>query len=64
MDAGSIRELSNDAPLDFIRERWAKLIFTDAGIDRRYYELCALSEFKTRFDRETSASKALANSRT
>jgi hypothetical protein len=32
--------------VDFIRERWAKLIFTDAGVDRRYYELCALAEMK------------------
>jgi TnpA family transposase len=46
MNAGGIRELPDDAPLDFIRERWARLIFTDAGIDRRYYELCALSELK------------------
>jgi len=46
MNAGGIRELPDEAPLDFIRERWARLIFTDAGIDRRYYELCALSELK------------------
>ena len=26
--------------------RWAKLVLTDEGIDRRYYELCALSELK------------------
>src|SRR5574343_341734 len=26
--------------------RWQKLVVTDAGIDRRYYELCALSEMK------------------
>ena len=26
--------------------RWQKLVMTDAGIDRRYYELCALSELK------------------
>jgi hypothetical protein len=44
--AGSIRELPDDAPLDFIRERWARLIFTDTCIDRRYYELCALAELK------------------
>jgi hypothetical protein len=35
MNAGSNRELPEDAPLDFIRERWARLIFTDTGIDRR-----------------------------
>ncbi len=46
MNAGSIRELPEEAPLDFIRERWARLIFTDTGIDRRYYELCALAELK------------------
>jgi TnpA family transposase len=46
MNTGNFRKLPDDAPLDFIRERWARLIFTDAGIDRRYYELCALSELK------------------
>ena len=46
MNAGSIRELPDDAPFNFIRESWARLIFTDTGIDRRYYELCALTELK------------------
>jgi len=46
MNAGNIRILPGDAPLDFIRERWARLIFTDNGLDRRYYELCVLSELK------------------
>ncbi|KJN53612.1 Tn3 family transposase [Enterobacter hormaechei] len=32
--------------LDAIKPRWQKLVMTDAGIDRRYYELCALSELK------------------
>ena len=26
--------------------RWQKLVMADASIDRRYYELCALSELK------------------
>jgi TnpA family transposase len=30
----------------FIKPRWQKLVMTDTGIDRRYYELCALSELK------------------
>ena len=30
----------------FIKPRWQKLVLTDTGIDRRYYELCALSEMK------------------
>jgi hypothetical protein len=46
MNADNARKLPDDAPVDFIRERWAKLIFTDAGADRRYYELCALAELK------------------
>ena len=46
MNAGNARKLPDDAPVEFIRERWAKLIFTEAGLDRRYYELCALAELK------------------
>jgi hypothetical protein len=30
----------------FIKKRWEKLVMTESGIDRRYYELCALSELK------------------
>lgn len=33
-------------PTDFIRKRWASLIFTEEGVNRRYYELCVLSELK------------------
>lgn len=40
------RKVSADAPTGFIKPRWQKLVMTDAGIDRRYYELCALSELK------------------
>lgn len=40
------RKLPADAPTGFIKPRWQKLVMTDAGIDRRYYELCALSELK------------------
>lgn len=46
MNSGNLRKVPDCAPLDFIRERWSRLIFTDAGIDRRHYELCALSELK------------------
>lgn len=42
MNAGNVRKLTNDAPVNFIREHWAKLIFTDAGVDRRDYELCGV----------------------
>ena len=29
-----------------IRRRWASHVFTVAGVDRRYYELCALTELR------------------
>ncbi len=33
-----------DAPRSFVKANWAPFVFTDTGIDRCYYELCALSE--------------------
>ena len=46
VNAENERKLPDDAPIAFIKPRWAKLVITDDGIDRRYYELCALSELK------------------
>jgi TnpA family transposase len=46
MNADNVRKVPADAPTGFIKKRWEKLVMTDAGIDRRYYELCALSELK------------------
>ena len=46
MNSDSARKVPTDAPTAFIKPRWAKLVLTDDGIDRRYYELCALSELK------------------
>jgi hypothetical protein len=46
MNAENARKIPADAPTGFIKKRWEKLVMTDAGIDRRYYELCALSELK------------------
>jgi TnpA family transposase len=46
INLGNTRKVPADAPVGFIRKRWDKLVLTDAGIDRRYYELCALSELK------------------
>jgi hypothetical protein len=37
-----------DAPKDFIRRRWVPYVFTEAGLDRRYYELCVLAELSGR----------------
>jgi TnpA family transposase len=46
MNAGNARKVPADAPTSFISKRWEKLVMTTVGIDRRYYELCALSELK------------------
>lgn len=46
MNADNTRKVPADAPTDFIKPRWQKLVMTDTGIDRRYYELRALSELK------------------
>ncbi|TVT54828.1 MAG: Tn3 family transposase [Azoarcus sp. PHD] len=46
MNADNARKVPSDAPTGFIKKRWEKLVMTDDGIDRRYYELCALSELK------------------
>ena len=46
MNTDNARKVPADAPTEFIKPRWAKLVLTDDGIDHRYYELCALSELK------------------
>ena len=46
LNADNARKVPADAPTGFIKKRWEKLVMTNAGIDRRYYELCALSELK------------------
>lgn len=46
MNTGNARKVPAAAPTEFIKPRWAKLVLTNDGIDRRYYELCMLSELK------------------
>jgi TnpA family transposase len=46
MNADNTRKVPADAPTGFIKKRWEKLVTTDEGLDRRYYELCVLSELK------------------
>jgi TnpA family transposase len=40
------RKVPSDAPVGFVRKRWQGLVFIDGGLDRRFYELCALAELK------------------
>ncbi|QHG10789.1 DUF4158 domain-containing protein (plasmid) [Moraxella osloensis] len=46
-------------PTKFIKKRWHKLIYTDDGIDVRYYELCVLSELKNEPSRDCRRPKTL-----
>lgn len=46
MNASGVRKLPVTAPTGFVRARWEPLVFTEEGVDRRAYELCALSELK------------------
>ncbi|MBW5756050.1 hypothetical protein GR305_28285, partial [Klebsiella pneumoniae] len=33
-------------PTAFIKPRWKPLVITPEGLDRKFYEICALSELK------------------
>lgn len=46
MNADSIRKVPAHAPTAFIKPRWKSLVMSDAGLDRRFYEICALAELK------------------
>ena len=46
LNASNARKVPKDAPVGFVRKRWKGLVFVDGGIDRKFYELCVLSELK------------------
>ncbi|WP_449103113.1 Tn3 family transposase [Pseudomonas extremaustralis] len=46
MNAYNLRKVPSDAPTAFIKPRWKPLVITPEGIDRRFYEICVLSELK------------------
>lgn len=46
MNITNSNKVLDDAPTSFIRPRWKPMVFTKNGIDRRFYEICALSELK------------------
>ena len=48
MNTSNAKQVPTDAPSKFITPRWARLVKTQAGFDRRFYELCALSELKNK----------------
>ena len=46
MNERQARKVPDDAPTSFVRKRWESLVRTHEGLDRRFYELCVLSELK------------------
>lgn len=46
LNEGKIKKLPEKLPSSFIRKRWEELVFTENGIDRKFYELCLFSELK------------------
>ena len=40
------RKLPEKVPTAFIKRRWGKLVFTNEGVHRIYYEICVLCELK------------------
>ena len=58
LPAAKSRSLLDNAPTEFIRRRWTPYVFTSSGLDRRYYELCALGTDGS-FDRYWAEREAL-----
>jgi TnpA family transposase len=48
MDHSGATTLPKSAPTGFVRQRWAPHVLPGGTIDRRYYELCVLSELRDR----------------
>lgn len=46
LNAENTRKLPDDTPISFVKKRWKEVVFKGKDIDRRYYELCLLSELK------------------
>ncbi len=48
MNKTGASHVPKSAPVSFVRERWARHVMPDGAIDRRYYEICVLSELRGR----------------
>lgn len=46
LNTSGTRRIPDDAPVSFIRPRWKPLVFTETGLDRGFYEFCALTELR------------------
>jgi TnpA family transposase len=48
LNASNRRRLPANPPLGFVRPRWRRFVCREDGVDRRYYELCAMEELRQR----------------
>ena len=48
MNASQLSNLPKNPPTGFVRERWARHVSVDGVVNKRYYELCVLSELRDR----------------
>ncbi len=46
LNRDSTRKVPADAPTEFVRPRWSRHVTGPEGIDRRFYEFCAVAELK------------------
>jgi TnpA family transposase len=46
LNQSNARTIPKNAPRSFVSKRWQPYVFTDTGIDKRFYELCTMSALK------------------
>ncbi len=46
MNAAGKRRVPDDAPTSFVKPRWERHVFDGGGVDKRYYEMSAITELK------------------
>ncbi len=48
LNASGKRTLPEHVPMGFVKPRWRPHVFASGGVDRHFYELCALAELRDR----------------
>jgi TnpA family transposase len=48
LNASGSRTLPEYVPTGFVKPRWRPYVFSSSGVDRHFYELCALAELRDR----------------
>jgi hypothetical protein len=48
LNASGKRTLPDHVPIGFVKPRWRPHVFSSGGVDRHFYEMCALAELRDR----------------